>query len=112
MESEGRPVKKRARIMTNSPKIANILAKFQCDGSHWHIPLMNGRASACQIYPREFCAQICLGLKDELAAKQLGGITLGTLDVLQELLEVFESHPHDDDAAKDRATMEHLYSGK
>ena len=62
--------------------------------------------------PVEFCAQIRLGLKDELAAKQLGGITLGTLDVLQEFLEVFEVHPHDDEAVKDRATMEHLYSGK
>ena len=99
--------------MTNCPKIANRLAKFQCDGSHWHIPLMNGRASACQVYPREFCAQICLGLKDELVAKQLGSVTLGTLDVMQELLEVFfEPHPHDDAAARDRATTEHLYSGK
>ena len=112
MQSEGRPVKKRTRTMTNSPTIANRLAKFQCDGSHWHIPLVNGRASACQVYPREFCAQICLGLKDELAAKQLGGINLGTLDVMQELLEVFEPHPHDTEAATDRATMEYLYSGK
>ena len=110
MQSEGHPVKKRTRIMTNPPRIANRLAKFQCDGSHWHIPLMNGRASACQIYPREFCAQICLGLKDELAAKQLGSVTLGALDVLKELLEVFEAHPHDDDAAKDRITMENLHS--
>ena len=28
---------------------------------------MNGRASACQVYPRKFCAEICPGLKDELA---------------------------------------------
>ena len=34
MQSEGSPVKKRTRIMTNSPKIANRLAKFQCDNSH------------------------------------------------------------------------------
>ena len=112
MQSEGTPVKKRTRTMTNSIEIANGLARFQCDGSHWHIPLVNGRASACQVYTREFCAQICLGLKDELAAKHLGGITLGTLDVMRELLEVFEPHPHDAEAANDRATMEYLYSGK
>ena len=103
--------------MTNSPHIANRLARFQCNNSHWHIPLMNGRASACQVYPRMFCAEICLGLKEELAAKagspaSFTNETTETSDVVRELLEVFEQHPHDDDAAKDRANMEHVYSGK
>ena len=76
------------------------------------MPLLNGRASACQVYPRRFCAQICLGLKEELAAKQIGSIAIDSLDVVHELLEVFEPHPHDEEAVRDRATMEHLYSGK
>ena len=86
MQSEGYPVKKRTRIMTNSQKIANRLARFQCDRSHLHIPLMNGRAGACQVYPRRFCAEICLGLKEELMAKQLGSFTLESVDVIRELL--------------------------
>ena len=34
------------------------------------------------------------------------------MDVIGELLEVLEPHPNDEDAARDRASMEHLYSGK
>ena len=45
-------------------------------------------------------------------AQQLGSFTLDTVDVIRELLEVFEQSPHDDDAARDREVMEHLYSGK
>ena len=45
---------------------ADSFAKFQCDRSHTHIILTNGRASVCQVYPRKFCAQLFLGLKDEL----------------------------------------------
>ena len=48
-QSEGEPVKKRTRIMTNLPLIANRLARFQYDNSRWHIRLMNGGASACQV---------------------------------------------------------------
>ena len=92
--------------------IANRLARFQCDNSHSHIPLMNGRASACQIYPRRFCSEICLGLKEELTAKQIGEITLDAIDVIRELMEAYEPHPHDEEAAKDKATMEYLCSGK
>ena len=46
-------------------------------------------------------------------ARQLGSFTLDTIDVVRELLEVFEPHPHnDDEASNDREIMEHLYSGK
>ena len=53
-----------------------------------------------------------LGLKEELAAKQIGSLAIDTLDVVRELLEAFEPHPHDEEAARDKATMEHLYLGK
>ena len=106
MHHKGYPVKKRTRILTNSPKIANRLAKYQCDYSHQHLPLMYGRASACQVYPRPFCAQICIGLREELKDKTIGAVQ-PPVDAIRELLEVYEPHPHDD-----RETMEFLYSGK
>ena len=67
----------------------------------------NGRAIACQVYPRLFCAQICLGLKEELVKRHIGSIDHHGLDAIRELMEVFEPQPHDD-----RVNMEHLYSGK
>ncbi len=70
---------------------------------------MDGRASACQVYPRKFCSEICLGLNEEMSAKQLGSFKLDTLDVMRELLEIFGPHPHDDDAAAEQTYMEHLY---
>ena len=82
MQPDGWPAKKRTRVMTNSPKIANRLATYQCDNSHWHSPLMGGRASACQVYPRPFCAQIRLGLKDELAKRQINAVQPGHLDAI------------------------------
>ena len=89
--------------------IINRLAKFQCDSSHTHIALMNGRASACQVYPRKFCAQLCFGLKDELNERAIGSIQAAPscLDVFKELLEVCEPHPHED-----TENMKYLHSGK
>ncbi len=104
MQSDWHPVKTRTRVMTNSHKIANELARFQRDGSHLPMPLMNGRASACQVYHRMCSAQIYIGL-----AKQVGSFTLDTLDTTGGLLEVLEAHPHDEDAASERASMEHLH---
>ena len=93
--------------MTNSSKIANRLAKHQCDNSHWHFPLMGGRAGACQVYPRPFCAQICLGLEDEFARRQINAVQLGHLDAIRGFMEVHEPHPNDD-----VVNMEHLHSGR
>ena len=71
---------------------------------------MNGRASACQVYPRRFCAQLCLGLKDELGKRALGSIQAAPMacaEVFRELLEIYEPHPHND-----TEHMQYLYSGK
>lgn len=78
---------------------------------------MNGRASACQVYPRTFCAQLCLGLKEELQQRALGAaarpLTQNMLghaelgNVVRELLEVFEPHP-----LGDIEYMEYLYTAK
>ena len=89
MHYKGYPAKKRTRIMTNSPCIANRLAKFQCPGDHEHIPLINGRAGPCQIYPRKFCSQICIGLKEELAGRAIGSLARDYVDPIKELLSVY-----------------------
>ena len=49
------PAKKRTGVMTNSPELADTLAKFQCDSTHRHVVLEGGRPKACEEYPDEFC---------------------------------------------------------
>ena len=86
------------------------MAKFQCPKDHDHIPLMNGRAGPCQVYPKKFCTQICLGLKDELtkrASSRVDSIVKNMVDPIAELLSVYEVHPHEE-----KVDMSHLYSGK
>ena len=36
---------------------------------------------------------------------------MDSIDVIRELLEMHEQHPHEQEAAKDRATMGYLYGG-
>ena len=51
-DNEGEaPVKKRTRIGTNCPAVAEALAVMQCAGGHRHVQHLQGRASACQQYP-------------------------------------------------------------
>ena len=110
MHFQGYPVKKRTRLMTNPPCIANRLARFQCPGGHGHVPLMNGRAGPCQIYHRKFCTQVCLGLKDELAKRAPGridNVAKSVVDPILELLSVYEAHPYEE-----KVDMSNLYSGK
>ena len=45
------------------------------------------------------------------AAEHIGGLTLDTVDAMGELPAVLEEHPHDEDAARDRASTQYLYSG-
>ena len=67
--------------MTNLPRIANRLARFQCNNKHSHMPLINGMVRACQVYPERFCAEFCLGLKEKLANMALDSVHLDNLDV-------------------------------
>ena len=58
---------------------------------------MNGRAGPRQVYPKKFCTQICLGLKDELTKRASGrvdSIVKNMVDPIAELLSVYEVHPH------------------
>ena len=58
--------KKRTTIMTNSQHIARVLREAQCDGSHTHQHLLDGRAGPCQEYPEKFCRLVCEGVKKEI----------------------------------------------
>ena len=52
-------VKKRTSVATNSEAIAAALSRAQCDGRHRHVPLVAGRAKACERYPVDFCRLVC-----------------------------------------------------
>ena len=53
------PVKKRTRIISNCPALIRALKMMQCSRDHRHVPLVHGRASACQVYPPDFCKLVC-----------------------------------------------------
>ena len=57
-----RPARTPTGFLTNSWCIAEALNK-QCDGSHSHFSLMEGRAAKAQEYPPLLCKAICEGLK-------------------------------------------------
>ena len=46
--------------MSNAGFILDELSAT-CDGSHFHIPLVNGRAAKAAVYPEELCKAICRG---------------------------------------------------
>ena len=62
------PVQKPTRFMTNSLHIAHELER-KCDGSHRHVALLGGRASAAQVYPKALCMAICRGMRKHLDAE-------------------------------------------
>ena len=123
MHYDGYPVKKRTRVLTNSLCIAQRLAKIQCPKDHKHIPLMNGGAGPRQEYPRMFCRQICIGLKEELAQRAIASATMtrhshrtigevtpcalasvAPICAITELLNALEEHPHVDTATMNIST--------
>ena len=59
------PAMKKTAIVTNSKKLVEVLKKYQCDHSHRHVMLLNGRAKACQEYPDEFCELVCKTVMEE-----------------------------------------------
>ena len=69
---------------TNSECIAEELDKkcFNRDGQddHRHVPLINGRARAAQIYPRELCRAICSGFKKQAGRDQSLMKHIGSLE--------------------------------
>ena len=61
------PAKKRTTVLTNSPNLAEVLRRAQCQGLHQHQHLIGGRASACQVYPRKFVELIGQSIEKEIA---------------------------------------------
>ena len=66
-------VKKPTRFMSNSPEVIKVLDR-KCTNSgqckeehHRHVILMEGRAKACQEYPKALCQAVC----DGVAAQKL-----------------------------------------
>ena len=54
-------------MLTNSPNLAEVLRRAQCQGLHQHQHLIGGRASACQVYPRKFVALIGVSIEKDIA---------------------------------------------
>ena len=61
-----KPAKKRTTVLTNSQHVAKVLREAQCDGSHVHQQLVDGRAGPCQEYPEKFCRVVCQSIKREI----------------------------------------------
>ena len=57
--------KKPTRWLTNAACVAAAL-DLKCDGSHEHVPLLNGRAKGAQQYPPQLCRAIVSGFKRQL----------------------------------------------
>ena len=74
------PAKKRTRVLTNSHAVHTLLREAQCNGQHWHMVLLDGKAGPCQEYPEKFCRLICEGIRREL----------DTLEWKRKLYEVFD----------------------
>ena len=64
--------------MTSAWAIYEELSR-KCRDKHVHVPLMSGRASACQQYPPDLCAAICRGIAKQKAFEAGGDITTGAM---------------------------------
>ena len=81
-------VRKRSRLMSNSPEILKRLNK-QCtndmkEGSkprHRHADTASGRSKACQVYPTEFCRAVCAGTAAQKKIRNLGVMPLELMSI-------------------------------
>ena len=86
-------------FMTNSAHIAAELNRL-CDNKvagtqHRHVQLMNGRASAAQVYPEALCRAICRGLKHQKEATTTKKYLLNAVDCNQTVSSVGELPPEE-----------------
>jgi len=78
--------RKPTRFMTNSTHVAEELSmRCQNEGRpleqrHRHIPLMNGRASKAQEYPKELCEAIVKGVQSQIEADKWGAVRMLVAD--------------------------------
>ena len=81
-EGELQPVKKPTGFMTNSWCIADELNRL-CLGDHRHTQLMNGKAAAAAVYPKELCEAICRGLRKQKECDSRGSICSMAMSIKQ-----------------------------
>ena len=70
------PVKKGTRLMSSSGEILKRVDRKWSNGSggtpHWHVHLIQGRAKAAQVYPRDLADSICEGIAAQKRIESLG----------------------------------------
>ena len=66
------PARELTSVATNSDGIALELQKFQCDGTHGHVPTDSERVKQRQIYPEALCEAICVTTAKERPAAKPG----------------------------------------
>ena len=72
------PVAKPTGFMTSGWAMFEELNR-KCKDNHVHIPLVGGRASACQQYPSALCEAICRGVAKQKAFDAGGDVSTGIM---------------------------------
>ena len=92
------PARKRTRIMSNSHEVIKRIARTCPNESreeskhHVHVPLEQGRAKRCQVYPREFSRKICEGIAAEKKLRRLGLVSMELMDIDDLEVDVAKGH--------------------
>ena len=94
------PARKEAGFMRNASEVARVL-EVECDKSHQHETLVNGRAKAAQVYPAALCVAIRRGSATQLQMDEAGLVVLGSLE-----LNDFEPGPNPDPTDMEEAAVE------
>ena len=101
------PAKKPTGLLTNSHRIARRMLKgAHAKGKHVHASLIGGRAKACEIYPKDFCMQLCLGLRYQLDKDRESRRIAGGSDVSA----VFAKLVEEEAIRHEYSSMAHIFS--
>ena len=73
------PVAKPTGFLTSGWAMVRALSR-RCRDGHAYVPLVGGRASACQQYPPALCEAMCRGIAKQKAYEAGGDIVTGALD--------------------------------
>ena len=105
---EEKPCKKPTGFLTNSWRIAKELSRI-CDKSHSHLSLMEGRAHAASVYPKQLCQAVSRGIRAQKDYDQKGTCCSKALNSveLQKIISEsgYPSHWRDDHHADSEEDM-------
>ena len=62
----------RSRVVADEPARAKLQRDKALEKEHRHANLMIGRAKQCQVYPREFCPAVCVGVAAQKQVYKMG----------------------------------------